>query len=395
MINSIIVFVKKIILKPIFFINKLFYQENELDFKYSNVIFLAMSSASDTKSSATIEQVAERCKVSSMTVSRALRSDASVSEQTRQRVLKVAEELGYRPRVGMGRPRREQKEARPIVEVIFGITHSAFYSEILTAIERELAARHHDCTIRTVNGDYEEFVKLCDLLRGSSDTPTMMIGYLPFAQLQTLLQVRPKTLLVDHTGDPRYELDYSSIGFDNTEAACMVVRHLLSLGRRRILLLNGFADHYFSREVERGYREMLAQAGIRIDDELIVETDFTTETAVGKLNAALNAGLDFDAVMTNDEMATGVLHTLHGRGLKVPDDIAVAGCDGLRFTRYLWPPLTTVQLDVNELGSLAVEHVFQVAQKKQSRYRMRILPQLVIRESTSSHVRHVSSNKGN
>jgi len=334
---------------------------------------------------ATIQEIADFCAVSSMTVSRALRSDQSVSVETRNRILKAAETLGYQPRVRMGRPRQVKSAKKTsIVEVIFGVQlHTAFYSELLTAIEAELAEHKHDCVIRTSTGGFEEFVVLCDVLRVSPETPTLVVGYLPHQQLRTLLEARPHALLVDHTGDPKLALPYASLSFDNVEASRIMIRHLVEKGCQRILLLKGFSDHYFSRDIEQGYREALMQAGQEVDPTLIVETDFTTENTVVKLQEVLDDGLIFDGIFTNDEMALAVLHTLHKRGLRVPEDVAVAGCDGLPFSRYTIPSLSTVVLDYRNLGRLAVETILR--QSKDPSYvasRTRLLANLVVREST-------------
>ncbi|MEX2606024.1 MAG: LacI family DNA-binding transcriptional regulator [Kiritimatiellia bacterium] len=334
---------------------------------------------------ATIQQIADFCEVSSMTVSRALRSDQSVSVETRTAILKAAETLGYQPRVRMGRPRQiKSAKKSSTVEVIFGIQlHTAFYTELLTSIEAELAEHKHDCVIRTSAGGFEEFVALCDVLRISPETPTLVVGYLPHQQLRTLLEARPHALLVDHTGDPKLALPYSSLSFDNVEASRMMVQHLLEKGCQRILLIKGFADHYFSRDVEQGYREALMHAGQEVDPPLIVETDFTTENTVGKLQEVLDEGLVFDGIFTNDEMALAVLHTLHKRGIRVPEDIAVAGCDGLPFSLYTIPSLSTMVLDYKNLGRMAVETILR--QGRNSSYvasRTRLLANLVVREST-------------
>ncbi|MDD5707092.1 MAG: LacI family DNA-binding transcriptional regulator, partial [Kiritimatiellae bacterium] len=152
---------------------------------------------------ATVAQLARRCGVSAITVSRALREGGGVSDDTRSRILKAAEQAGYRPSVKMGRPRRQAQTERPCIEVIMGVKfHSVYYSVLLTAIERELTLRKHDCVIRSASGDYAEFVQLCEVLRASPHTPTLVVGYLPVEQLRTLLEVRPRALLVDHTGDP-------------------------------------------------------------------------------------------------------------------------------------------------------------------------------------------------
>lgn len=337
----------------------------------------------DTSKRTTLEELAAYCGVSSMTVARAFRPDQPVSAATRRKVLEKAEALGFQPRARMGRPRLAQSQKRVWVEVLVGMNlHSMFYSDLLMIVVRELATKGHDCIVRSADGNFEEFVALCEVLRVTPPVETLVIGYLPSAQLRALLEVRPEAVLVDHTGDPGLEQPCSSIAFDNIEAARIAVRHLIALGRKRILLVSGFPEHYFSRDIEFGYRAALTHAGLSVDPDLILETDFTVESAVSKVDQALNDGLSFDAVFTDDEMAAGLLHLLYRRGIRVPDDVAVVGCDGLPFSRYTVPPLTTVLLDQGRLGKAAVKHVLDKERSEEEHCSIRLLPSLEQREST-------------
>lgn len=333
-------------------------------------------------SAATVAQLARRCGVSAVTVSRALRGDRAVAAATRQRVLQAAEAAGYRPRVRMGRPRAAAAD-RPAIDVVLGMGfHTVYYSVLLAAIEGALAERACDCLVRAVNGEYAGFLRLCERLRAAPEAPTLLVGYLPLAQVRTLLDVRPRALLVDHTGDPRLAVPYASIGFDNAEAARMMIRHLMEGGCRRILLLTGVADHFFSRDIEQGYRDVLAEAGTPLDPALIRKTDFTPSGAVEALRTAWSAGVAFDAVFANDEMAVAALWALRNKGIRVPAEVAVGGCDGLPFGPYCEPPLSTVRLDPVRLGRLAVAQALDFQRASDLPARVRLLPQLEVRAST-------------
>jgi len=320
--------------------------------------------------------------VTVMTAMRALRPGAPVADATRTRVLAAVRKLGYHPQPGRGRPRLQTAAAREAVEVVMGTgLHSEFYARLLSAIEQELSARGLDCILRTVSGDLEGFLALCETFRAAPSAPTMIVGYLPSQQLASLLKARPGAVLVDHTGDPALDLPYRSIGFDNAEAARLVTRHLLETGRKRILLVNGTSGHYFAREILQGYRQALESRGIACDPGLVVETDFTVEQAVVRVTQALERGLAFDAVFSNDEMAVAVMGALARLGRRVPDDIAVAGCDGLPVGSVVVPSLTTARLDYVQLGRMAVKYAFD-GNAGQTPVRVRLLPELVVREST-------------
>ncbi|MBU0478216.1 LacI family transcriptional regulator, partial [bacterium] len=232
--------------------------------------------------SKSIASIAEECGVSVMTVSRALRENSAVKKSTRERILQAAEKIGYHRNVKSGRPRNIKQSVRPAVDIVFGTfgrIQSLFYSKLLTSIEEELVKHGHDCLIRTYNGEYTQFLSLRERLRQSLTTGTLIVGYFPLEQLRAILEIVPRAILVDNTGDPGLDYPYESVGFDNVEAARLAIRHLLSTGHKRIVLIKGFSNHYFSREIEQGYREILRQSSIAVDESLILETDFTTQAA--------------------------------------------------------------------------------------------------------------------
>lgn len=332
----------------------------------------------------TLQHVAEACGVTVMTVNRALRPGSPVAAETRAKVLAAVERLGYHPRPNLGRPRTAAAmQQRRTVEVILGDHRASSFSQaLLAAICQELAQRNRDCVIRSAAGGHQEFLALCECMRADRDLPTLVMGYLPSRQLEVMLEVRPNAILVDHTGDPAVAMPCHSIGFDNAEAARLATRHLLEIGRRRILVLNGFAGHYFTREIATGYRAALAECQLEVAAELLIETDFSPESAAAAIHAAVERGLVFDAVLTNDDMAVAVLSSLRQRGLDVPGDVAVAGIDGLPLGAFLSPSLTSACLDYAQLGRMAAACVCDEAEMPSVPIRRRLLPQLLIRNST-------------
>lgn len=332
----------------------------------------------------TLGDIARECGVSVMTVSRVLRNRGPVKDSTRSRILEAAERIGYLQGTRSGRPGTPQP-ASPAVEVVlgrFGRSTPVFYQELLTTIEQELARHHLDCIVRTCNGGYDQFLTLQEAMKRSPASGTMIVGdFLP-EHLQAVLRAVPHALLVDHPGDVSLEMDYESISFDNTEAARIAIRHLFSSGRERILLLRGPASHYFSREIEIGYRETLRHCGRNCDEALIAEADFTAEGACTAINDVLARGVSFDAVFTNDEMASGVYRALHQHRIPIPGSVAVCGCDGLPLGRQLFPALTTVVLDYVQIGRMAVDYLLRMKDVPHTSCRTRLVPKLEKREST-------------
>jgi LacI family transcriptional regulator len=320
-----------------------------------------------------------------MTVSRALRQDPSVADETRERIVAAAERLGYRPRANLGRPRQLKSKANPTVDIVLSVDvlASMFKTELLVSIEQELSRQGYDCVVRTVGDQYDQFLSLYEQLRHSKSQGTLLIGYVPIEQLMSILEFKPDAILVDHTGDPRLPPSHQSVAFDNVEGARIAVRHLLGIGRRRIALVTGDPDHFWSREVERGYREVLEGAGMKVDPCLIRCAGFHAGGARDAVLHLIDEGCGFDAVFTSDEMALGVFRALHERRVVCPGDVAVVGFDGLPIGVQLIPTLTTVKMDYRQLGEIAVRRVLAMGVERAVPCRIRLLPQLEVRESTS------------
>jgi LacI family transcriptional regulator len=335
----------------------------------------------------TLTRIAEACGVSAMTVSRALRQDSTVKAETRQEVLATARKLGYLSRSRVGRPRRPAVARRQSVEVVVGLidhVQHPFYSGLLAALERELERAGCDCVLRTCANDYESFLRLTETLRQSPAASTIVTGHFTPPQLEALLRIDPGALLVDNPGHPQLVASYGYVAFDNVEAGRLGTRHLLEAGRRRILLLQGTADHFFSREFRQGWQEALAAAGRPVDPSLIRDGGFTADRAREVVGQALDAGLRFDAVLANDEMACGVLQALHERRIAIPGRIAVVGCDGLPIGLRVFPRLTTVVLDYHALARQAVANLLADPDSPATPWHCRLVPHLVVRDSSVS-----------
>jgi len=329
--------------------------------------------------------IAKICKVSTMTVSRAFRRNSYVAPAVRARILKAAAKMNYHSDGWMGRPRGQSKKSGMTVRVIVGELiggDNIYHAYLLGSIERMLAQHRCDCHLQTCDSDYSNFNWLCDTLRSENNVPTMIVGYFPVAKIHALMATAPGALLVDYTEDPRLTHHYNCAGFDNIEAGRIAVRHLLEIGRKRVLLVKGHRDHFFSIEIESGYCDVLRQNGIKLDNALVVSADFTAAGGYQRVMKILKCGLDFDAVFTNDEMALGVMRALAEKGREIPGDVAVVGCDGLPYGSFLRPSLTSIIMDHAELGRTAVEYLLSRNTSKSAVKHIRLLPKLIVREST-------------
>ena len=311
-----------------------------------------------------LKDVAEYCNVSLMTVSRAFHKDSIIKPETRAKILNAAEKLNYRCGNRRGRPQSDAKH-RPNtqIQLIFGTASTNivyFHMRLLTALEQQLAKLGYDCIIRTATGDYDSFVRLLENAKNHKCAATLLMGDFQKEQLETLLNALPGAILLDNSGDDITDGIYSSFSFDNCQAAVIGTTHLIkNCNRDRILLINGLKNHFFSNEILEGYKKSLKNFNLPFDEKLVLNTDFSADSAAQSLKNFINNGGKFNAVFTNDEMATGVYRVLHENNIRIPEDVSVCGCDDLPVGKQLYPELTSISLNYNELANQAIAHLIR------------------------------------
>ncbi len=330
-----------------------------------------------------LKDVAAACGVSTMTASRAFRESATIRPETRAMVLEMADKMGY-PHAGrVGRPAAMNPNHPRQIQLILGNAANRLYDFhmiLLTSLEQQLAQAGFECVIRTCNGNYPIFVRLLDRVRNGCSEENIILGSFVQEQLEKLVDALPGALLIDNAVRPLLRRKVSTFSFDNRSAAAIAVDHLIRGGRRNILLLRGPEEHFFSRELLHGYRDALEHHGLLFEEKFVRNTDFSAAAAAEAILAAHGDGVSFDAVFTNDEMAVGVYRALHELGLRIPEDVAVCGCDNLPIGAQLCPALTTVSLDYRALAALVVRHL--ETERPSVSPEIRLQGELLVRQST-------------
>ncbi|HVK06254.1 MAG TPA: LacI family DNA-binding transcriptional regulator [Armatimonadaceae bacterium] len=303
----------------------------------------------------TLQDVAREAGVSAMAVSVVLngaRSATRVSDATRVRIEEAAARLSYRPNAAARGMKRRRMDTIGVVAVVNG-----YLLDVLGGILEAASARGQNTTVFSVSdwqADERRILGFCDgrvdgvVLAGPHLTPDFAatLGrHAPF------VAVHPAEL---HAHVWRVDVD-------NAGGAYAVVRHLIALGHRRIAHLAGPLRQAGARERLDGYRRALAGEDIPYDERLVAEAFFTSHdgrTATARLLDAVAAEQvpPFTAVFcANDASAVGCLEALAERGLRVPEDVSVAGFDDAFLARMTIPQLTTARQPFGELGRRAVE----------------------------------------
>lgn len=301
----------------------------------------------------TIKDVARMANVAVSTASYALNNKGKVSQETREKVQKIADELGYRPN-GVARDLKRNVKTG-IICVFFDDFGGPFYSEVLRGVQDVALCNNYNliaCTHRMT----EKF-----LSERRVDGAIILSPNIPDEVL--LKAAGPKFPIVVMDRELQCE-HICNVLIDNVQGAYSATKHLIDLGHKRIAYISGPFISYDNMKRLEGYKNALMENNIAFDPNLVVQGRFTEEGGYGAmklilLNSKLNKS-KLDAVFcANDEMAIGAINALNEENVKIPDDISIIGYDDIRLSSYIQPPLTTISHYKYEWGTMAANLVFQ------------------------------------
>lgn len=298
---------------------------------------------------ATIRDVARAANVSIATVSRVFNNNPLVTGETAQRVLESAASLDYWPN---GAARSLTTSLSHTFGVLLPDLFGEFYSEIIRGIDSVVHERHYQLLFSSSHASGDEVLGAARAMLGRIDGLLMMVP--DAASIETVERIRKRITVV--LLNPSVAVPgCSSVSVDNYGGARLVTDHLLGLGHREVAMVAGPAGNRDAEERARGFRRALVDAGLDPGTAQVVPGDFREASGYAAARRILARRPRPTAVFAaNDNMAIGLLSALREAGLQVPGDVAVAGFDNQTTTRYLNPPLTTVDVDTFALGREAV-----------------------------------------
>lgn len=326
-------------------------------------------------SPATIKDVARAAGVSVATVSRALNGAENVLPHTRQRIVEIARELRYAP---SGAARSLITRKTDTVGALLPDLHGEFFSELIRGIDQAARARGLHLLLSSSHGDATEAAAALRAMNGRVDGLIVMS---PHADDDFLSQNLPPNLPAVLLNSGLQRPAQRVFAIDNYGGARAMTEHLGARGRRRIAFLGGPAANFEARERERGYRAGLP-AGMA---PWLLEGDFSEaggQRAAAQLLALPVADRPDAVFAANDIMAIGLLGTLVAAGVRVPEDIALAGFDDIPIARYVSPPLTTMHVPIADLGMDALGALADRLESHDTDATTTVMPvQLVVRRS--------------
>lgn len=316
-----------------------------------------------------------------MTVSKALRDEPDVSAATKTRIKLLAQQLGYVPD-------STAQGLRNGTTRLFGLAVASsadpFLSRVVLAIEERAYELGYDVLLaHTLNIPEREDACIRRFLARRVDglflSPVYRIATEARAY-QDLLARRTPTVLLGHAAP--FCAHFVCLETDDLSASCAVTRHLLELGHQRVAFLAGPPATPWARQRFEGYRRALREQGLEVDDKLVFQAGRTVEDGAKAAAQMLAESTTATAVQAaNDLVALGCARVFLEHGLRIPQDLSLAGFGNLPFGDCFQVPLTTVRQPKYRLGSAAVAAMQQLLRGRRPELKP-LTAELVVRAST-------------
>ena len=340
-----------------------------------------------TKRNSTIDDVAKAAGVARVTVSRVLNNGANVRPETKERVRRAVEALGY----------SVNQQARALAsgagrEIMLVHAHdperepnSYYHAGLELGALRGCSALGFDLVTRAIDPHGEDPSDLLGSIL-ERERPAGIILTPPLSDDMQLLAAatQSEVPMVAISAGTEAQAIVSAVGIDERAGGRTIAEYLLSLGHRRVGFVKGPQEHRAAALRFDGFLDALADAGGG-QEPWTAEGDFTFKSGVEAAERLIREGMPVTALAcANDDMAAGALLALHRAGLEIPSAISVAGFDDTPMSEIVWPPLTTVRQPIQFLAERAIHRLSELKSGASAEPRYELVSHhLVVRESTA------------
>ena len=337
---------------------------------------------------ASIKDIARVANVSYSTVSRALRNSPLVSVETAGLIRRIADEQGYT--VSAVARSLVTKRTRTIGVVVTNVA-DPFVGEVVSGIEEAAQARGYSLLLASCHADPDREVRAVRLLHERRVDGILVNSSRVGALYMPLLEKMNVPIVLINNQHPGEFI--FSVTIDNLNAARDATRHLVELGHRRI----GYIGNQFGLQADTdrfaGYRQVLEQADIGFQPELVTHGDGKPEGGMRGMEGLLALPKPPTAVFCyNDMQAIGAMRAARIHGLRIPDDLSIVGLDDVFLASYADPPLTTIQQPMQEMGRLAAQILLDLFSGGNPESRLTFPGKLIVRQSTATPGPRVQSS---
>jgi len=334
----------------------------------------------------TIEDVARKTSLSISTVSLVLNDKPNVSEETRRKVKKAIREMGYHPHRSA---RLLATKSTGNIGFILTEDHfqqsEPFYTKIFLGTEFAAREKNYYILLSTVDKHFKNEESVPRFLLERNVDGVIISGKIDERYVDQIASMGVPIVLVDFTFPLK---KISSVLIDNRRGAAAAVDHLFRQGYTKIGFIGGDIQHPSIAERFEGYKESLRSHNIPCRSSMvdITEVDTGSDNGYQAIHRLVSTNIKIEAIFAaNDALAIGCMKYCKEHGIRIPDNIALAGFDDIETSSHLEPRLTTVRVFKEEIGKLAAEHLIDIIKSKSPAVVTIHVPvELIVRESSGA-----------
>lgn len=330
-----------------------------------------------------LKQIAELAGVSVATVSKIIHNYSDISEETRAKVLEVMRQTGYIP----AHTAKTLAQMRaPLIGIVFaGKRHAdfahPFFAEVLNAFQKQVGLFGYDLLF--LNPDHEgkgnaDYLSRCR--QHQTAGCFILSGQEVGSEVDALDQSEIPCIGIDL---PLHGRSSGYLMSDHANMSAKAVEHFYLLGYRELGYIGSAVESEISSQREQGYRKALESYGLPVREEWLISGEsFYEASGYEAMTRMMQAGPLPRAIFTaSDLLAIGALRALREHGRRVPEDVALIGCDDIEACRYVHPALTTIRQNKEKLGRLAASLLFDLIHNQSEASSVVVEPELVVRAS--------------
>lgn len=337
----------------------------------------------------TIKDIAKRCGVGVSTVSRALNNNAEINAETKAMILQVVQETGFVPNNSARNLKRT--DTNNIAVLVKGITNP-FFSSMIKIMEEEIYKRKFNFVLHHVDEREDEVDVALELIKEKKLKGIVFLGGHFFHSEEKFEQISVPFVFSTVGAKPE-NMDkaiYSNIAVDDKIASKKLVSYLIDLGHKDIAVLTPeMGERTIGYQRLQGYIEALTEKKIKFRDKLVCNVNqdldlYSMENGFVTTKKLIESGTKFTAIFAmSDSLAIGACRALKDAGYRIPEDISVAGYDGIDWGDYYVPRLTTLKQPVEEMAKQTMQLLFNIISGKSKHMHIDFSGELQVKESTA------------
>lgn len=299
-----------------------------------------------------MQDIADRLNISKNSVSQAISKKAGVSEETRKKVEKTAQEMGYNYKLNKGKTKNVGQGNIILISSERSITQEGFFGKLYLAIQRAVAEHGFNLLIQSIDEKAKENLILPTPLKNSSIEGILILSHISTDYINRLIDTGIPTVIIDHH-NPFNQVD--SVLQNNRFAAYTAIHHLIELGHKQIGFIGHIDRSPSYQERFEGYNLALTDHNL-LDKRYILsdiqEDEYSVATALDQLQEQPTAWF-----CVNDGFAFFALSHLQSMDYVLPDDLSICSCDNGILSKLSKPKMTTIHVDLDLYGKKAVDQL--------------------------------------